>query len=144
MAAPYIVLGGGNRLTLTPASNVVDNCEIHDFNRLDRTYKSAVNLSGVGNIVRHCLIYDAPGTGIYLYGNDHIIEYNEMHHVMMEGHDQGAFYLGRDPSEFGNVVRYNYFHHTSDGPMAHTTWCLYYDDGACGWCLADRWVERNC
>ena len=32
-----ISLGGGDRVTLTPAGNYVRNCHIHDFNRLDRT-----------------------------------------------------------------------------------------------------------
>ncbi|WP_372934252.1 right-handed parallel beta-helix repeat-containing protein [Mariniphaga sediminis] len=127
-----IVMGGGNRLALEPGGNYVRNCHIHDFNRLEKTYRSAVNIDGVGNLIQHCLIHDAPGTAIYLHGNDHIIEYNEVHHVMMDGDDQGAYYLGRDPSEFNNVVRYNYWHHIGISPTAHSTMALYYDDGSCG------------
>ena len=108
------------------------NCEIYRVNRLDRTYKSAVNIDGVGNKIQNCLIYDAPGTAILLHVNDHIIEYNEIHHVMMDGDDQGAYYLGRDPSEYGNITRYNYFHDIGISPTTHSTWTLYYDDGACG------------
>jgi len=130
--AGAIIMGGGDRKTLTPANNRVYNCRIHNFNRLDRTYKTAVNIDGVGNKIQHCLIYDAPGTAILLHGNDHIIEYNEIHNVMLSGDDQGAYYLGRDPSEFNNIVRYNYFHHIGQSKTAHKTWAVYYDDGSCG------------
>ena len=132
MGAGGIVLGGGDRTTLEPGNNYVKNSHIYNFNRLDKTYKSGVNIDGVGNKIQNCLIHDAPGTAIYLHGNDHVIEYNEVYNVMMDGDDQGAYYLGRDPSEFNNVVRYNYFHHIGISPTAHSTFCLYYDDGASG------------
>lgn len=132
IGAGGIILSGGNRLTLEAGNNTVKNCKIYRFNRLDRSYKAAVNIDGVGNTVQHCLIYDAPGSAIYLHGNDHIIEYNEIYDVMMDGDDQGAYYLGRDPSEFNNIVRYNYFHHIGISPTTRSTWTIYYDDGACG------------
>ncbi|SFB32653.1 right-handed parallel beta-helix repeat-containing protein [Algoriphagus aquimarinus] len=132
MGAGGIILGGGDRKTLTPANNTVSNCHIYQYNRLDRTYKSAVNIDGVGNVIRHSLIHDAPGNAIYLLGNNHVIEYNEIHHVMMDGDDQSAFYLGRDPSAFNNIVRYNYFHQIGISPTTHSTWTIYYDDGASG------------
>jgi len=42
----------------------------------------------------------------------------------------GAIYYGRDPSELGNKVRYNFFHHLGNdhGLLVAT----YHDDGACG------------
>jgi hypothetical protein len=123
-----ISLGGGDRLTLTPAGNFVENCRIHDFNRWARTYKGAINVDGVGNRIAHNLIYRAPGNAIYLHGNDHVIEYNEIHDVMSDGDDQGAFYMGRDPSERNNVIRYNYWHDIGFGPAAHQTFSLYFDD----------------
>ena len=122
-----ISLGGGDRKTLTPAGNFVKNCDISHFNRWDRTYRGAVNIDGVGNRISHCKIHQAPALAIYLHGNDHIIEYNDIHHVMLEGDDMGAFYMGRDPTERGNIIRYNYWHHLAP---AHMTWCLYFDDSA--------------
>jgi parallel beta-helix repeat protein len=47
-------------------------------------------------------------------GNDHIIEYNHIHHVVLETSDAGAVYIGRDWSMRGNIVRYNYIHHLGD------------------------------
>ena len=125
IGAGAISIGGGDRAKLTAGGNSVENCDIHDFNRWDRTYKAAVNIDGAGNIIRHCLIYNCPGSAIYLHGNDHLIEYNEIHHAMMSGDDHGAFYMGRDPSERGNVIRYNYWHDIA--PTNHT-YCLYFDD----------------
>ena len=120
-----VSLGGGDRKTLTPAGNFVENCDIHHFNRWDRTYRSAVNIDGVGNRISHCKIHDCPGSAIYLHGNDHLIEYNEIHHALLEGDDMGAFYMGRDPSERGNVIRYNYWH---DLAPRNFTFCIHFDD----------------
>lgn len=125
IGAGAISLGGGDRKSLTAAGNFVENCEIYHFNRWDRAYKSAVNLDGVGNSVRNCLIHDCPGSALYLHGNDHVIEYNEIHHALMDGDDMGGFYMGRDPSERGNVIRFNYWH---DLALVHRNHGLYFDD----------------
>lgn len=121
-----IALGGGDRLQLVPAGNFVENCDIHHFNRWDRTYRGAVNIDGVGTIVRHCLIHDCPGCAILLHGNDYLIEYNEIHHVMLEGDDNAAFYMGRDPTERANILRFNYWH---DLATRQRNFALYFDDG---------------
>jgi hypothetical protein len=130
IGAGGISLGGGDRKTLTPVGNYVRNCHIHHFNRLDRSYKSAVNIDGVGNRIEHCLIHDAPNSAIYLHGNDHLIEYNEVHHVCLDADDMGAFYMGRDPSEQGNILRYNFWHHI--GNRHGNTLSIYFDDDSCG------------
>ena len=125
-----VSLGGGDRKTLTPAGNYVLNCHIHDFNRLDRSYRAGVNIDGVGNRIAHCLIHNAPNNAILLWGNDHIVEYNEVHHVCLWVDDMGAFYTGRDPSQQGSVLRHNFFHH--NGGHDGTSWDIYLDGGACG------------
>jgi hypothetical protein len=125
-----IILGGGNRLTLEKGNNQVINCTIHHVNRIERTYKAGINIDGVGNIIRNCEISYCPGSAILLHGNDHIMEYNNIHHAVTDGDDMGAIYYGRDPSEQGNKVRYNFFHHLGNdhGLLVAT----YHDDGACG------------
>lgn len=125
-----ISLGGGDRLTLEKGNNRVENCRIHDFNRLDRSYKVGINIDGVGNIIRNCEIFNSPGSAIYLHGNDHLIEYNNIHHAATDGDDMGAIYYGRDPSENGNKVQYNFFHHI--GNDYGIIMAVYHDDGACG------------
>jgi len=59
IGAGAISLGGGDRKTLTAANNHVINCDIHNYNRLDRSYKAAVNVDGVGNRIAHNLIHHA-------------------------------------------------------------------------------------
>ncbi|MBT7162755.1 MAG: carbohydrate-binding protein [Victivallales bacterium] len=125
-------LGGGDRGTLVPAGNTVANCHIHHVNRLDFTYRAAVNIDGCGNRIRNCYIHDCAGSAIYLHGNDHLIEYNEVAFACTVADDMGAFYMGRDPSEQGNVIRYNFWHHIGIGPRSHGTNVIYLDDGACG------------
>ena len=81
-------------------------------------------------------------------GNDHRIEYNEVHHVLLETDDAGAFYIGRDWTERGHVLRGNFVHHCGPryspppptrspglvyGPSGrHGTNLLYLDDAASG------------
>jgi hypothetical protein len=124
-----IKLSGGNRQTLEPAENFVRNCTIHDFNRIAKTYCAGIKISGVGNRISNNEIFNAPHVAILLSGNDHLIEYNEIHDVCRETDDVGALYYGRNPSERGHIVRFNYFHHLGD---AHRTTAVYHDDGACG------------
>ena len=131
-----ISLSGGDRKTLTPGRNFAENCRIHDYSRWARTYRPGVGVDGVGNRVAHCLIYDAPHNAILLGGNDHVIEYNEIHHVCRETGDSGAFYMGRDWTMRGNVVRFNFFHDLAavggvPGEF-HDVMAIYLDDTAAG------------
>lgn len=138
-ASGGISLGGGDRKTLIPANNTVINCDIHDCNTIDKFYKANINVDGVGNKILHCHLYNATGAAIYMHGNEHLVEYNEIDHACLESEDCGAFYIGRDPSERGNILRNNFFHHIAvphypkklftDG---QGTYSIYNDDGACG------------
>lgn len=128
VGAGGVSLGGGNRATLTPAGNYVDNCRIHDYNRINRSYHGAINMDGVGNRISRCEIFNAPSMAILFHGNDHLIEYCDIYKVCNEVDDQGAIYYGRDVSERGNVVRYSYFH---DFDSKHNVTATYHDDGAC-------------
>jgi parallel beta helix pectate lyase-like protein/cellulose/xylan binding protein with CBM9 domain len=105
-----ISLAGGDRASLTPAKHYADNNHIHHYGRVLKTYQPAVAVNGVGNRVSHNLIHDAPHTAIQLNGNDHLVEFNDIHHVCQETADAGAFYTGRDWTYRGNVLRYNRIH----------------------------------
>jgi hypothetical protein len=124
-----ICLGGGDRKTLDPAGNWISDCEFTHCGRLTYSYKCPVNIHGVGNIIRHCTFNESPATEIYLHGNNHLIEYNVIQDACTFMDDQGAFYLGRNPSEFGTVIRYNLFKNCGRFGM---TMAVYMDDGACG------------
>ena len=123
-----IVLAGGDRRTLTPAGHQAVNNHIWRFSQHQLTYANALLLEGVGNRAAHNLIHDAPHQAIGVGGNDHLFEYNVMHHVCMETDDCGAFYKGRNPSCRGNLIRYNFWHHIGS-PMGHGNAAVYFDDG---------------
>ncbi|MDP6110614.1 MAG: right-handed parallel beta-helix repeat-containing protein [Planctomycetota bacterium] len=111
MGGGGISLWGGNRKTLTPASHVAENNHIHHYGRWRRMYQKAVALGGVGNRAAHNLIHNAPHQAMGFWGNDHVIEFNEIHSVCYESNDAGAIYAGRDWTMRGTVIRNNYLHH---------------------------------
>lgn len=129
VGAGGISLGGGDRASLTPAGNYVENCRIHDYNRIEKSYRPGIWMDGVGNRISKCDIYNAPSMAILFHGNNHVIELCDITNVCSEVDDQGAVYYGRDPSEQGNVIRYCYFHELSP---RHRVTATYHDDGACG------------
>lgn len=129
VGAGGISLGGGVRRTLERGDNVVENCRITRFNRIEKSYRPAIWMEGVGNRISKCDISDAPSMAILFHGNDHLIEKCRIQNVCQEVNDQGAIYYGRDPSERGNVIRYCYFHKLSP---RHSVIATYHDDGACG------------
>lgn len=126
-----IRINGGDRNSLTPAGHFAVNNDIHRYSRSVITYRPAVRLNGVGNRLAHNHIHHGPHCGVLFSGNEHVLEFNEVNHVCYETGDVGAFYIGRDWTERGNVVRHNYFHHI-EGPYTHGAMSVYLDDAASG------------
>lgn len=124
-------VSGGDRKTLTPGNHQITDNHIHHYSGWVRTYLGGVNINGVGNRIANNLIHDAPHTGILLNGNENIIEYNELHSLAQQTGDVGAFYIGRDWTQRGNVIRHNYFHNL-EGPGLHGVMAVYLDDWASG------------
>ncbi len=110
-AAGGIHLSGGDRPSLTPCGNYADNNHVHHYARWNRVYNPGITLNGVGCVARNNLIDNAPHMAMGFGGNDHLIEYNEIHSVCYESNDAGAIYTGRDWSMWGTVLRHNYLHH---------------------------------
>lgn len=129
-----IQLRGGDRKQLTPGKNFALNNHIYDYSQWIRTGQLAINLLGVGNRVAHNLIHDAPHGAIYVQGNEHLLEYNEIYNVCYETGDAGAIHTGRNYTWRGNVYRYNYVHHLK-GPGLHGCTALYLDDFTSGFTL---------
>lgn len=117
-----IVMSGGERETLTPSGNVIENNRIHDFGCIDSTYVPAFSIDGVGFRISHNLLYSCPSSVIRLEGNDHIFEYNEVHSAVRESDDQGAVDIYQNPTYRGNVFRYNYFHDIGRKPSKGITY----------------------
>lgn len=115
LGAGGVIARGGDVATLTPGGFFVENCHVQEFTRIDRNYAPAVNMDGVGNVVRHNLFHDSPHHGIRLGGFDHLVELNEIHSVVYESDDQSGIDMFGDPVIRGNVLRYNFWHHIGSG-----------------------------
>ncbi|MEW6511370.1 MAG: right-handed parallel beta-helix repeat-containing protein [Bacteroidota bacterium] len=126
-----IMLRGGDRKTLNPGAHFSIDNHIHHYSTWLRTGQYAVVMDGVGHRVVNNLIHDSPFEGIYIKGNDHLIERSEFYALMKETGDAGAIHTGRDWTWRGNVIRYNYFRDLK-GPGLHGVMAVYLDDWASG------------
>jgi hypothetical protein len=125
-----INLRGGDRKTLIRANHQADNNVLHQIARWSKCYQPAIGIDGVGIRAAHNLIYDHPHCGILVSGNEHAIEFNDIHHVCLETGDVGAIYMGRDYTYRGNLIRYNYVHDT--GGVGMGSMGVYMDDCVSG------------
>ena len=87
-------------------------------------------IGGVGQRASHNLIHDHPHCAILFNGNDHLVEFNEIHHIALETGDVGAIYTGRDYTYRGNRIRYNFIHDT--GGVGMGSMGVYMDDCVSG------------
>jgi hypothetical protein len=110
-----VALGGGDEQTLTHCEHYADNNLIHHYSRWHPMYRPGIQMIGVGCRASHNLIHHAPHIAISFFGQENLIEYNELHNVVEHANDAGAVYtqpgMDEDWNERGNVVRYNYIHH---------------------------------
>ncbi len=123
-------LTGGDRQTLTPGHNRITNCYIHDFSEVYQTYQPGVRLDGVGNTCDHCEICHSPHAAIMYGGNEHIMEYNYIHDMVLMSSDAGAIYAGFDWCAHGCVMRYNRLERI--GANGFRPDGIYWDDGHSG------------
>ncbi len=130
--AMYIV-GAGNVDTLTPGNNIIENNIITRCNQRSIP-DGAMLLSGCGNIARNNHIGDSAQHAIYLFGNDHLVEDNEIYSVLREVADAGAIYQGRAMLQRGSAVKRNFIHDIwpADSRLVTGTCALYVDDGQQG------------
>jgi parallel beta-helix repeat protein len=137
-----IIVSGGNFKTLSPAKNKVENNYIHDTGAIFKGGASGILCKGVGNTVANNYIHSTPRVGIWFEGNDHLIEYNYIHHTNMETQDSGIIYAGQiDWAKRGTVIQYNFLHSSGGygrndvkGPWQSPceTYGIYLDDWASG------------
>jgi len=125
-----VSLSGGDRQTLTAGGHFVEDCHFQRQGRWSKCYVPAVLMNGVGQRASHNLIHDHPHCAILFNGNDHLIEFNEIHHIALETGDVGAIYTGRDYTYRGNRIRHNYIHHT--GGVGMGSMGVYMDDCVSG------------
>jgi parallel beta-helix repeat protein len=145
-----ILLEGGDFQTLAAGENYADNNCIHDTGVC---YKqgAGIILNGVGNRASHNLIHHEPRYGIEFSGNDHLIEFNHIHHINLETADTGAIESWNvNWARRGTEIRCNYLHDVvgfgfEDGRWVspHFAWGIYLDDGTCGTHVFGNIVART-
>ncbi|TVS15219.1 MAG: right-handed parallel beta-helix repeat-containing protein [Planctomycetaceae bacterium] len=129
VGAGAVTVSGGDRKQLIPAEHFVRNCDIRRSGRWTGHYHPLISAAGVGITIQHNHLHDSDHQAITFSGNEHVIERNEVHHVLQDISDMGSIYIGRNPSFCGNVIRYNFFHHLfhphEGGPG---TQAIFFDD----------------
>lgn len=102
-----VQLAAGNRDTLEPGGQFVENCLVRDISRLKRTYTPAVHVDGCGQRIAHNLFERMPSSALRVEGNDHLVELNLIRHVVEESDDQGGIDMFGNPLYRGVVIRWN-------------------------------------
>lgn len=131
-----VSVNGGDRATLMRCDHAVLNNHIHHFSRWSRCYTTGILAGGVGMRFSNNLIHDAPHTAILFWGNEFLIENNEIYRVCLETGDAGAIYTGRDYTFRGNVIRRNFIYHMGGVGMGSNA--IYMDD-----CVSGTRIEEN-
>ena len=88
-----VSMTGGDRKTLTPGHNCAENNHVHHYSRRARTYTTAIRIDGCGNRMAHNLLHHGPHMALAAGGNDHVVEFNEIHNAVYESGDAGAYYV---------------------------------------------------
>ena len=120
----------GERVNLVDGNGLIENCTLSDNARIGRSYCPGINIGGVGVRVRHCRITNQTHEGIALGGNEHLIECNYFDRCSTEFDDMGAIYTGRNQSECGNIIRYNFFAQITPKKPEAMMCGVYIDDGS--------------
>lgn len=104
---------GGNKITLDPGGHTVEHSTIHHVGLVGRHGKG-IQLEGSGNRVAHCLIHHVPHSAVFMWGNNHVIEFNKFHHTCLETEDAGAIGGGAIDwlSWHGVLIRHNFISDT--------------------------------
>eukprot|EP01121_Diplochlamys_sp_Union-15-3_P021010 TRINITY_DN8385_c0_g1_i4.p1 TRINITY_DN8385_c0_g1~~TRINITY_DN8385_c0_g1_i4.p1 ORF type:complete len:455 (+),score=52.53 TRINITY_DN8385_c0_g1_i4:653-2017(+) len=133
-----VYLDAGDRITLTPSNHRVNNSDISVFNRWVKTYAPGVFSVGVGHTVYSNHIHEGPHQGIFVAGNDHLIEGNTISEMVQETADSGAFYMGRDWSYQGNIIRSNVWRNIHSIIPSDDVSAVYLDDSGSGFLVTEN------
>lgn len=128
-----IELHGGNVDTLEKSNNVISDNLIYRVNQNCKN-NNAILLWGVGHTVINNNISRCPFQAIRFYGNDMVIQYNEIYNVNQESDDCGAIYCGRNSLHQGTDISYNFIHdlQTTEELVFGFQSAIYWDDSHVG------------
>jgi len=127
-----IYISGGDRVNLISGENEIKNCVIHDVNRSRANYKPGVRADSIGLVVRNNTLYNSIHQMIGIHNNNVLIAYNEFYNCVTDCSDMGAIYFGRDPSQMGIEICYNYFHDIGNAYGGFGQQSIFMDDGCAG------------
>ncbi len=102
-------VAAGDRRTLVSGRIRIHGNTFSRVGQFMRTYTPAVLVHGVGAVVCHNDCFDMPSSAMRIEGNDHVVENNNIHNVVLESDDQGAIDIWGDPSYRRCVFRHNTF-----------------------------------
>ena len=136
-------VSGGNRKNLTSGQIVIENNDVGDFGRCSRTYNPALLLEGCGARVAHNHFHHAPSSAMRIEGNDHLIEYNQVDHVVQESDDQGGIDMWGNPSYRGVVIRFNRWQDIGGGEIPCGQAGIRFDDAISGILVYGNLFERT-
>ncbi len=123
-----IFISGGDKKTLTRGYSYAENCRVYNYTRRNKFTWAGIRVDGCGNRISHNEIFNSDWHGIFVHGNDHVFEYNYIHDVTLNSNDTSPWYIGRNPSDRGNVIRYNYLDNC--GNPNRMTMGIYCDDSS--------------
>lgn len=135
------IYNAGDRMTLTPCQHLLTNNTIHKIGEIESGGMGIAINNSVGVTISHNELYDMPHNAIKLNGNDHHIEYNDIHHVVQETSDSGAIYMGRSWTDRGNTIQFNYFHDIRP-KVGGAVMAIYLDDMESGFLIHGNIFDR--
>ena len=136
-----IKIKGGDRKELIPANHFVENTVVEYFSLFKRTYEPAIFLEGCGSRINNNRFRYSSSSAMRLEGNDFLVEYNEISHVVNESDDQGALDMWYNPSYRGIEIRYNHWSDIKGGTL-HGAAAVRLDDMISGVTIFGNVFER--
>lgn len=107
------IADGGDRMSLTSSGHVISNNHIYNTG-MDSgiNWNGGIQLSrtNVGTVVSNNLLHSIRNYSYSFGGNKNVFTHNEVWSGVRETGDAFVTYSGRDLSEYGNVMSYNYVH----------------------------------
>ncbi|MCX7016184.1 MAG: right-handed parallel beta-helix repeat-containing protein [Candidatus Sumerlaeota bacterium] len=133
---------GCEGIMLFGADNIAENCHVYNIGLYAKD-APCINLEGDRNVARKNTLHDCPRCAVFLKGVDNVVEFNDVHHTVLETCDMGAIRMvQRNAYLRGNIIRYNKVLYTQgygfrwqDGMRYESpffSWGVYLDDYTCG------------
>lgn len=127
-----VYVNSGDRNNLIAANNIIQNSYFSNNDRLVYSYRPAINLLGVGQIVKNNTIENSGHAAIIFQGNNHIISNNKISNVLKITSDAGAIYTGRDFTARGTIISNNIISNVNPFRSNGSVVGVYLDDQASG------------